>query len=581
MAESAPRGEIRKVLSGLRRTLWGVACFSVVINLLLLAPSIYMLQVYDRVLPSRNETTLWMLTGLILGLYALSSLLDHLRSLVFARLAHQVDDTLGKRAFDASLQRNLQQPHAHVTQPLADLAQLRQFLGSPSVFAFFDAPWFPFYLAVIFLFDTWLGTFALVGTLVLVLLAAANEWVATAGQRDAGRSSVKAMQSAADAFRNAEVVQAMGMQEALYRRWHRLHQEAAGLLLRAAERGQVVASITRFFKLALQSLVLGVGALLVLQGDLTGGMMIAASILMGRTLAPVEQLIAVRRQWSQVRDAYRRLSTLLDQHPASEPRLQLPAPVGRLEVENLSIAPPGKAQPVVRETSFTLEPGDVLAIVGASGSGKSSLARALVGVWAPAAGTVRLDGAELSHWPALQRGAAIGYMPQDVELFEGTVAENIARFQDAPSEAIVAAAQQAGVHELILRLPEGYDTRLGDRGAGLSGGQKQRIALARALFGAPRLVVLDEPNSNLDEVGEQGLVKCIRGLRERRCTTVLVTHRPSALAEAGKLLVMQEGKLQMFGPKEQLLARLAQARRPAPAAGGGVAANVAAEARDA
>ncbi|RYF36365.1 MAG: type I secretion system permease/ATPase, partial [Comamonadaceae bacterium] len=320
MAESAPRGEIRKVLSGLRRTLWGVACFSVVINLLLLAPSVYMLQVYDRVLPSRNETTLWMLTGLILGLYALSSVLDHLRSLVAARLAHQVDDALGRRAFDASLQRNLQQPQAHVTQPLADLAQLRQFLGSPSVFAFFDAPWFPFYLAVIFLFDTWLGTFALVGTLVLVLLAVANEWVARAGQRDAGRSSVKATQAAADAFRNAEVVQAMGMQEALYLRWRKLHREAAALLLRAAERGQVVASVTRFFKLALQSLVLGVGALLVLKGDLTGGMMIAASILMGRTLAPVEQLITVRRQWSQVRDAYHRLSTLLDQHPAGAAR---------------------------------------------------------------------------------------------------------------------------------------------------------------------------------------------------------------------------------------------------------------------
>ncbi|HYE40923.1 MAG TPA: type I secretion system permease/ATPase [Ramlibacter sp.] len=566
MAESTPRGEIRKVLEGLRRTLWGVACFSVVINLLLLTPSIYMLQVYDRVLPSHNETTLWMLTALILGLYALSSLLDHLRSLVAVRLAHQVDDTLGQRAFDASLQRNLQQPHAHVTQPLADLAQLRQFLGSPSVFAFFDAPWFPFYLVVIFLFDTWLGTFALVGTLILVLLAAVNEWVASAGQRDAGRSSVKAMQSAADAFRNAEVVQAMGMQEALYRRWRKVHQEAAGLLLRAAERGQAVAAVTRFFKLALQSMVLGVGALLVLQGELTGGMMIAASILMGRTLAPVEQLITVRRQWSQVRDAYRRLSTLLDQHPATPQRLQLPAPVGRVEVDALSLAPPGRTQLVVRETSFTLEPGDVLAVVGASGSGKSSLARALVGVWAPTAGTVRLDGAELSHWPAQQRGDAVGYMPQDVELFEGTVAENIARFHDAPSEAIVAAAQEAGVHELILRLPEGYDTRLGDRGAGLSGGQKQRIALARAMFGSPRLVVLDEPNSSLDEVGEQGLVRCIRRLRERRCTTVLVTHRPSALAEANKLLVMQDGKLQMFGPKDQLLARLAQARRPAPAA---------------
>lgn len=566
MAAGTPRGEIRTVLGELKPTLWALGCFSAVINLLLLAPSFYMLQVYDRVLTSRNATTLWMLTGLVLGLYALSSALDHLRSVAIARLANQVDQALGRRTFDASLRRNLVQPLAHVTQPLSDLAQLRQFVGSPSVFAFFDAPWFPFYLAVIFLFDRWLGAFALGGTLVLVLLAVLNEWVGAAAQREAGRESVKAMQAAADTFRNAEVVQAMGMKQALYQRWGRLHRASGALMLRAAERTQAIGGVTRFFKLALQSLVLGFGALLVLYDDLSGGMMIAASILMGRTLAPVEQLIAVRRQWSQVRDAYQRLSGLLAQFPEEIARLPLPAPAGRLAVENLALAPPGHKQLVVRETSFTLEPGDVLGIVGASGSGKSSLARALAGVWPPAAGTVRLDGAELSHWPPDQRGAATGYMPQDVELFEGTVAENIARFQEADPQAIVAAAMEAGVHELVLRLPEGYDTRLGDRGAGLSGGQKQRIALARALFGQPRLVVLDEPNSNLDEAGDQALLRCVQRLRERRCTTVLITHRPAALAQANKLLVMQDGRLQMFGPREQLLATLARARAGGAAA---------------
>ena len=563
-SEAAPPGEIRNVLRGFRHTLWALGCFSVVINVLLLAPSFYMLQVYDRVLPSRNETTLWMLTGLVLGLYALSCVLEHLRSLVIGRLARQVDDSLGRRTFDAALQRNLQQPQAHGTQPLSDLAQLRQFVGSPSVFAFFDAPWFPFYLAVIFLFDRWLGCFALAGTLILLGLAVANEWVTAAAQRDAGRASVKAMQTAADAFRNAEVVQAMGMQQAVYQRWRKLHLQGGDLLLRAAERGQVIAGFTRFFKLSLQSLVLGLGALLVLEGEMSGGMMIAASILMGRTLAPVEQLIAVRRQWSQVRDAYRRLGQLLEQHPAAESRVQLPAPAGRLAVERLSLTPPGQSQRVVQDLSFALEPGDVLGVVGASGSGKSSLARALVGVWTPAQGSVRLDGAELSQWPLQQLGDGIGYMPQDVELFEGTVAENIARFQEADDEKVVAAAMEAGVHELILRLPQGYQMRLGDRGAGLSGGQKQRIALARALYGSPRLVVLDEPNSNLDEAGELALVRCVQRLRERGCTTVLITHRPSALAQAGKLMVMQEGRLHMFGPKDQVLAQ-ARAQRPAGA----------------
>jgi ATP-binding cassette subfamily C exporter for protease/lipase len=561
MSDATSPGEIRSVLRGFRRTLVAVGCFSAVVNFLMLGPSFYMLQVYDRVLPSRNETTLWMLTGLVLGLFLMSSLLDSVRTLVVARLADQIDTALGQRTFEASLRLNLLKPQAHVTQPLSDLGQLRQFVASPALFAFFDAPWFPFYLFVIFLFSTWLGWFAVGGTVLLVALALLNEWVTSAAQRDSSRTSVRAMQIAAGTFRNAEVVGAMGMQQALYRRWAKVHAEVGQLQLRMAERAQAIGGVSRFFKLSLQSLVLGLGALLVLKGEMSGGMMIAASILMGRALAPVEQLIGVRRQWGTMRDAHKRLSQLLSNHPAPPDRLQLPEPTGLLSVESLSLAPPGVQQLAVREVTFSLQPGDVLGVIGPSGSGKSSLARALVGVWPPARGAVRLDGAELAHWSPEQLGAAIGYMPQDVELLEGTVAENIARFQeDADPNAVFEAAIAAGVHELVLRMPQGYDTPLGDRGVGLSGGQKQRIALARAVFGWPRLVVLDEPNSNLDEAGEQALLRCVQQLREHRCTVVLVTHRSSTLSTAGKLLLMHEGKLQMFGPREKLLAALAKAR---------------------
>jgi ATP-binding cassette, subfamily C, bacterial exporter for protease/lipase len=550
-------GEIGQALGRFRTAFLSVGFFSLVMNLMLLVPSLYMLQVYDRVLPSRNETTLAMLTVLVLSLYAISGLLDFVRAAAISRIGAQFDESLSSRTFDAAFQSNLIKPHAHVTQAFSDLSQLRQFFGGSSVFAFFDAPWLPVYLAVIFLFDFWLGMFAVAGTLTLIVLALLNEWITAKPLAAANQASLHATQSAAGTLRNAQAVRSMGMLDAMFLRWNRLHTKSVQQQLKAADWANVIASTTRFVRLSLQSLVLGLGALLVLENMITPGMMIAASILVGRALAPVEQVISVWRQWGSTRDAHRRLGSLLRAQPARVESLALPAPTGLVAVENLSVVPPGGSKAAVDSLSFALTPGDVLGVLGPSGSGKSTLARALVGVWAATAGAVRFDGAELAKWNPHQLGPHVGYLPQSLELFEGTIAENIARFTEADPQKIIAAAAQAGVHELILRLPNGYETQLGDGGTGLSGGQQQRIALARAIYGSPKVLVLDEPNAHLDEAGEQALIQAIQRLRQSGSTVVLITHRSSTLAVANKILVMKEGALQMFGPKEQLIAALA------------------------
>lgn len=554
-------GEIGRTLGRFKAAFWSVGFFSLVMNLMLLVPSLYMLQVYDRVLPSRNETTLAMLTALVLGLYAISGLLDFLRAAAISRIGAQFDESLSSRTFEAAFQSNLIKPHAHVTRAFSDLSQLRQFFGGSSVFAFFDAPWLPVYLAVIFLFNYWLGVFAAVGTGMLIALALLNEWLTAKPLAAANQASFQATQAAANALRNAQVVRSMGMLTPLYQRWRSIHQKSVQHQLKASDWANVIAATTRFVRLALQSLVLGLGALLVLENLISPGMMIAASILMGRALAPVEQVIAVWRQWGSTRDAHRRLEGLLREQPEQAEALPLPDPTGQLAVENLSVIPPGGTRATVSALNFSLVPGDVLGVLGPSGSGKSTLARALVGVWAASAGAVRIDGAELAKWSPHHLGLHMGYLPQALELFEGSIAENIARFGELDSTKIVAASTQAGVHELILRLPNGYETRLGDGGAGLSGGQQQRIALARAIYGSPKILVLDEPNAHLDEAGEQALVQAIQRLRQGGCTVILITHRSSSLAVANKILVLRDGALQMFGPKEQLIAALTSSQQ--------------------
>ncbi len=559
----APRSEIREILAGYAGAIRTVAFFSLVINLLLLVPSVYMLQVYDRVLPSRNEYTLLMLTGIILGLYVFSGVLEYVRSLVVIRLGERMDARLSRRLHTAAFEHNLRQAGGNAGQSLQDLTTLRQFVTGNSLFAFFDAPWFPIYLALIFVFNSTLGLFALVGTVLLVALAWANEAATRTLMADANNAAVASATLATNSLRNAEVIQAMGMLPGLQRRWYTLHRRFVRQQSDASQRAAVISALTRFLRTAQQSLVLGLGALLVIEGSISAGMMIAASILVGRALSPVEQVIGAWRQWSGAKSAYQRLNQLLAAYPDTPAGMALPRPQGRVALEAVTAIPPGAQMPALRNVSFELARGDVLGVIGPSASGKSTLARLLVGVWPAAAGKVRLDGADVYAWNKAELGPAVGYLPQDIELFAGTINENISRFGDIASAQVVEAAQLAGVHEMILKLPQGYDTLLGDGGAGLSGGQKQRIALARALYGRPALLVLDEPNSSLDDAGEQALALAIDRVRQTGGTVVLVAHRGHILKSTNKLLVLREGLVQLFGPRDAVLQALAQAAREA------------------
>ncbi|MEB0206716.1 type I secretion system permease/ATPase [Pseudomonas sp. CCC3.1] len=546
--------EMLAALTAYKRAFFNIGLFSAVINLLMLAPALYMLQVYDRVLASGNEMTLLMLTLMILGLFGLMGALEWVRSQVVIRLGTQMDMRLNQRVYDAAFEAQLRSGSPAAGQALNDLTSLRQFATGNALFAFFDAPWFPVYLCVIFMFSPWLGLLALGGAVLLMLLAWLNQRVSQGPLKAASELSVEATQQASAHLRNAEAIEAMGMLGTLRGRWLAQHTAFLAQQNLASEKTASVGAWSKGVRLALQSLVLGLGALLAVQGQITAGMMIAGSILMGRVLSPIDQLIGVWKQWSSARLAYQRLESLLQAHPARPQRMALPVPRGELAVEQLSASAPGTRRATLSNLTFTLPAGHVLGVIGPSGCGKSTLARLLVGVWQPLAGKVRLDGAELSQWDKQQLGPHLGYLPQDIQLFAGTIAQNIARFADVDSDKVLAAAQLAGVHSLIVQLPEGYETRLGDGGAGLSGGQKQRIGLARALYGLPALIVLDEPNANLDEAGEHALLQAIAQLKQLKRTLILITHKPNVLTLTDQLLILREGQLQAFGPTAKVLA---------------------------
>lgn len=556
-----PNNEIEQALLSFKKTFYTVGVFSAITNLLMLVPSLYMLQVYDRVLASANEITLLMLTLLMLGAYMLMSALELMRSFILVRVGARFDMRMNKRIYSAAFEQNLQKAGGNAGQSLSDLTNIRQFITGNALFAFFDAPWFPVYLAVIFLFEPVLGWFALGGTLLLVILAIINEKVSHKPLAEASTMQIAANNLATNNLRNAEVIQAMGMLPNLMGRWFKLHGKFLHLQGQASESAGKIAAVTKFVQLSLQSLVLGLGALLVIEGKMTPGMMIASSILVGRAMAPVQQVIGVWRSWASTRSSHERLSKLLQDNPARGAGLPLPAPKGAVSVEAITAGPPGAKVPVLHALSFTLAPGDVVGVMGPSGSGKSTLARMLVGAWPAMIGKVRLDGADIYQWNKAELGPHLGYLPQDIELFSGTVSENIARFGEIDAEEVVAASQRAGVHEMILQLPKGYDTMLGDGGAGLSGGQRQRLGLARALYGDPALLVLDEPNSNLDEAGEAALMRSIHEMRLRGKTIVLITHRPTIIGATTKLLLLRDGKLAAFGPTNQVLAAVQEANQ--------------------
>jgi ATP-binding cassette subfamily C exporter for protease/lipase len=556
-----PKSEIAEALLSFKSAFRTVGIFSAFINLLMLVPSLYMLQVYDRVLQSKNEVTLLMITLLMLGAYAFMSALEFIRSFIVIRVGAKMDMQLNKRVYTAAFEQNLKQGGGVAGQALQDLTQLRQFLTGNGLFAFFDAPWFPIYLGVIFMFDVHLGIFSLICVIIMVILAYANEVVSKKPLSEANTMAIASSNLATNNLRNAEVIEAMGMLPNLMSRWFKLQGRFLQLQGEASEKAGIVTAMSKFVRVSIQSLVLGFGALLVIEGKMTPGMMIAGSILLGKATGPIDQLIGVWKQWSTVKSAYNRLNELLSQNPAREPGMDLPKPQGALTVEGVTAAPPRSTVAVIKGLSFALQPGDVLGIVGPSGSGKSTLARLLVGVWPAAVGKVRLDGADIYQWNKDQLGPHIGYLPQDIELFGGTIGENISRFGELDSEKIITAAKRAGVHDMILHMPKGYDTVLGDGGAGLSGGQKQRIGLARAMYDDPSFLVLDEPNSNLDDQGEQALVAAINDLRQRGKTIVMITHRTTVLGITTKLLLLRDGTAQAFGPRDQVLAALNQANQ--------------------
>lgn len=563
-----------ETLGALKRFFVTAGIFSFFINALMLVPAIYMLQVYDRVLVSRNETTLYMLTLIVIGFYVVMGGLEWLRSRLMVQAGLRLDAELNDKVLSSAFRQNLRQSGTSADQPLGDLATVRQFLTGNGLFAFFDAPWAPLFIGVIFLLHPLLGLVSAIGALVLLGLALLTEHRTQKPLAAANQAGIAANQFANNSFRNAEVIEAMGMFPSLRARWYGLHSKMLALQAVASERAGSISAVTRFARISLQSLILGFGALLVIDGQITPGAMIAASILMGRALAPVEQAIGAWKQFVSARSAHSRLKTLLADHHSREPRMSLPPPRGEYRIENVYAAAPGGSVPILRGVSLAIPQGTVVGVIGPSGSGKSTLARLLVGVWGAATGKVRLDGADVYDWDKAELGPSLGYLPQDVELFDGTVAENIARFGELDSEAIVQAAALAGVHDMILHLPAGYDTPIGNAGCALSGGQRQRIALARALYGNPSVVVLDEPNSNLDDVGEAALVTALAQLKADGRTVVLITHRTSVLSVIDRLLVLRDGQVHAWGPPAEVLAALNQAAQKERAAGANPAAPV-------
>jgi ATP-binding cassette subfamily C exporter for protease/lipase len=551
-----PAREIDAALLSYRKIFASLALFSGVINLLMLAPSIYMMQIFDRVLTSRNETTLIMLSLIVLGLFMLSGMLDWVRGQVMIRMSVGFDDQLGVRVFSAAFERNLREHNSNPSQVLSDLSTLRQFITGQGLIAFLDAPWLPIYLAACFLFHPWLGTFALVGSLILVALAIWNEYATRWYMTAANQLSILTSAYINSTLQNAEVIHALGMLGPLRRRWGDLQQRVLAAQSEASKRSLGISGATRFVRITWQSLSLALGAYLVLENQISAGAMIAVSILLGRAMAPVELAIGSWKQFDGAKSSYKRLSGLLVAYPAESQLMPLPPPTGAVRIENLVVVPPGAKVPSVKGVNIALNKGEVIAVVGPSASGKSSLVRALVGIWPVAHGSVRFDEADVAQWSRAELGPHLGYLPQDIELFDGSIAENIARFGDVDSAKVIEAARLAGIHEMILHFSQGYETMLGSGALKLSGGQRQRIGLARALYGQPSFIALDEPNSNLDEAGEQALVAAINALKDAGSTVVLVTHRSNILAVVDKMLFLNDGVQHLYGPRDHVLQAL-------------------------
>lgn len=532
------------------------AGFSLAINLLYLASPLYMLQIYDRVVTSGSETTLVMLTLMLLAAFLALAGLDLMRARILTRASVRLDRLLSARIVAASVETS--SSGSSQSQPMRDFDMFRQVITGSGIHALFDLPWSPIYIGIIFLLHPWLGFFALGSSLLLVAMAVINEYLVRWPLKQANDLATANYVFTEMSLRNSEVIRAMGMIDGLLRRWGRDRNMALRRQTEASDRAALMSGAIRFLRLTMQSLILGLGAYLVIERQTTAGSMFAASILLGRGLQPVEQVVGLWRSLILARGALARVRNLVDGGALKERSFNLPKPTGRISVEQVSFAIPSLQKVLLRDVSFRLEAGEALGIVGPSGAGKSTLARHLAGVMAPSRGTVRLDGADLSHWGRDVLGDQIGYLPQDIELFSDTVAANIGRFKTNVDQEVIEAARLAGVHDMIIRLPQGYETQIGEGGAVLSGGYRQRIALARAVFGMPNLIVLDEPSSNLDADGDRALSDCAIELKRRGSTVIIVSHRPSTLANVDKILLLRDGGVEAFGMRNEIVALLNQ-----------------------
>ena len=560
---SPTANSLHNALKACRESFLCVGFFSFFINALMLVPTFYMLQVYGRVITSGSLTTLSMLTLIMTGLVITLGCLEWTRSRIMVRVSNRLDMLLSRQVYKASFKRALESGGMDASaQPLNDLTGLRQFLSGNGLFAFFDAPWLPIYIAVMFMFHPWFGWVATGSALLLLLLAFINERLTGPTLAQANKEHIGASLYTTKNLRNAEVIESMGMLETLMDRWWNRQKNVLLLQSRASDKGAMISTLSRSFRILVQSLILGLGAYLAVDHQVGAGLVFAGSVLLGRALAPIDLMIGSWKGFIAARSQYARLNAILAKQQAQPERMALPAPKGDVQAENLTVAAPGSTIPIIKNISFSVPAGCVVGIIGPSAAGKSTLARALLGIWAPLQGVVRLDGADISAWYKHDLGPYIGYLPQDIELFEGSVSDNIARFTRVDSEQVILAATTAGVHEMILLLPDGYDTVIGGDGVVLSGGQRQRIGLARALYGSPRLIILDEPNSNLDEVGDRALIAALHKIRLSGATLFVITHRTNIVSQLDRLMVMSNGGISLFGPRELVLTELNAQQAP-------------------
>lgn len=553
-AVKAKKSPVRATLSSMRKAWFGVGFLSLFVNVLMLTGPLYMLQVYDRVITSQSMSTLIVLSILMVAMYGFMGLMDFLRSRILVRIGNYVEAELSAPIFKSWLSQGVRGELGAAQRPLQNLAVLKRFLTGPAPTTFFDIPWTPIYIGVIFMIDWTLGVFAIIGALIVLCIAIIAEMRTRNKETDAQSARSNSQLFTQKVYSNSEAILSMGMVDDMAKRWHRIKNAGNASDLSASDISGGATAVSKAFRMFLQSAILGLGAALAVQQIISPGAMIAGSIILGRALAPIQMVIGQWRNYIQTKSAYRDLNSFYAAMPEDVEKLSLPQPKGIVSVKKLAAGPPGAKKATLKGLNFDLVPGDGLCVLGHSGSGKSSLARLLVGIWMPQMGSVRLDGATLDQWENTEIGRHIGYLPQTVELFDGTVGENISRFQsNTASESIIRAAQIAGIHEFILSMPDGYNTKLGAGGIVLSVGQVQRVALARAVFGDPCLVVLDEPNSNLDAQGDKALNAAIQYMRGQNKTVIIISHRPTAMAAVNKVLVLRGGEQEKFGLREDVL----------------------------